>query len=148
MCRMWRSGCLTAILAITCAFGGSVMAQGSLASYPSRPVKVIIPLGPGNSLEIATRLVTEKLASALGQPFVIEPQPGAAGQIGTERVARSPADGYTLLSANDGVISMLPNLRKQVPFDSVRDFLPIVQMVGINAATVLRLRDVRPIRCQ
>ena len=134
MCRKWRSGCLTAILAILaimCAYGSSAMAQASLARYPSRPVKVIIPLGPGNSLEIATRLVTEKLASALGQPFVIEAQPGAAGQIGTERVARSPADGYTLLSANDGIISMLPNLRKQLPFDSVRDFLPIVQMVGI-----------------
>src|SRR5882672_6140761 len=110
MCRTWKSGCLTAILAIACAYGSSIMAQASLASYPTRPVKVIIPLGPGNSLEIATRLVTEKLASALGQPFVIEAQPGAAGQIGTERVARSPADGYTLLAANDGVITMLPNL--------------------------------------
>jgi len=67
----------------------------------------------------------------LGQPFVIEAQPGAAGQIGTERVARSPADGYTLLSANDGIITMLPNLQKHVPFDPVRDFSPIVQIIGI-----------------
>jgi len=88
-----------------------VTAQQSPASYPSKPVKIVIPLGPGNSLEIATRLVAEKLSAALGQPFVIEAQPGAAGQIGTERVARSPADGYTLLSANDGIITMLPNLQ-------------------------------------
>jgi len=92
-------------------------AQQSPGSYPSKPVKIVIPLGPGNSLEIAMRLVAEKLTSALGQPFVIEAQPGAAGQIGTERVARSPADGYTLLSANDGIITMLPNLQKHVPFD-------------------------------
>ncbi|HEV8108970.1 MAG TPA: tripartite tricarboxylate transporter substrate-binding protein [Burkholderiales bacterium] len=90
-----------------------------------------MPLGPGNSLEIAMRLVAEKLTSALGQPFVIEAQPGAAGQIGTERVARSPADGYTLLCANDGIITMLPNLQKHVRFDPVRDFSPIAQMVGI-----------------
>jgi tripartite-type tricarboxylate transporter receptor subunit TctC len=67
----------------------------------------------------------------LGQPFVIEAQPGAAGQIGTERVARSAADGYTLLAANDGIITMLPNLQKHVRYDPVRDFAPIAQMVGI-----------------
>jgi hypothetical protein len=77
-------------------------------TYPAKPVKIIIPLGPGNSLEIAVRLVADKLAAALGQPFIIEPQPGAAGQIGTERVARAPADGYTLLAANAGLaVSLL-----------------------------------------
>ena len=126
-----RSACLAAILVVACGYGGAVTAQQSPASYPSKPVKIVIPLGPGNSLEIATRLVAEKLAGALGQPFVIEAQPGAAGQIGTERVARSPADGYTLLSANDGIITMLPNLQKHVRFDPVRDFSPIAQMIGI-----------------
>ncbi len=122
---------LAAILVFACGYGGAATAQQSPGSYPSKPVKIVIPLGPGNSLEIATRLVAEKLTGALGQPFVIEAQPGAAGQIGTERVARSPADGYTLLSANDGIITMLPNLQKHVPFDPVRDFSPIVQMIGI-----------------
>src|SRR5882762_11070300 len=126
-----RFSCLAAILVVACGYGRAVMAQQSPARYPSRPVKIVIPLGPGNSIEIATRLVAEKLTSALGQPFVIEAQPGAAGQIGTERVARSPADGYTLLSANDGIITMLPNLQKHVPFDPVRDFSPIVQIIGI-----------------
>ena len=120
-----------ALLLIACAYASAVMGQQSAANYPSKPVKIVIPLGPGNSIEIATRLVAEKLASALGQPFVIEAQPGAAGQIGTERVARSPADGYTLLAANDGVIAILPNLQKHVSFDPVRDFSPIAQMVGI-----------------
>jgi len=122
---------LAAILVVACGYGSAVRAQQSPESYPSKPVKIVIPLGPGNSLEIAMRLVAEKLTSALGQPFVIEAQPGAAGQIGTERVARSPADGYTLLSANDGIITMLPNLQKHVRFDPVRDFSPIAQMIGI-----------------
>jgi tripartite-type tricarboxylate transporter receptor subunit TctC len=119
------------VLAIACGYGSALMAQPPPSSYPSKPVRIVIPLGPGNSLEIAMRLVAEKLAIALGQPFVIEAQPGAAGQIGTERVARSPADGYTLLAANDGIITMLPNLQKQVRYDSIRDFSPIAQMVGI-----------------
>jgi tripartite-type tricarboxylate transporter receptor subunit TctC len=119
------------VLSIACGYASAVTAQQSPASYPSKPVKIVMPLGPGNSLEIALRVVAEKLTSALGQPFVIEAQPGAAGQTGTERVARSPADGYTLLGANDGIITILPNLQKQVRFDSVRDFSPIVQLVGI-----------------
>jgi tripartite-type tricarboxylate transporter receptor subunit TctC len=126
-----RYASLAAILVFACGYGGAVTAQPSPASYPSKPVKIVIPLGPGKSLEIAMRFVAEKLTSALGQPFVIEAQPGAAGQIGTERVARSPADGYTLLSANDGIITMLPNLQKHVPFDPVRDFSPIAQIIGI-----------------
>ena len=126
-----KSVCAAAALAVACAYAGAAIAQPSPKAYPAKPVKIVIPLGPGNSLEIATRLVAEKLSSALGQPFVIEAQPGAAGQIGTERVARSPADGYTLLAANDGIITMLPNLQKHVPFDPIRDFSPIAQMIGI-----------------
>jgi tripartite-type tricarboxylate transporter receptor subunit TctC len=131
MFQLLKSGCAGVVLVIACGYGSALMAQPPPSSYPSKPVRIVIPLGPGNSLEIAMRLVAEKLAIALGQPFVIEAQPGAAGQIGTERVARSPADGYTLLAANDGIITMLPNLQKQVRYDSVRDFSPIAQMVGI-----------------
>jgi len=125
-----RSACLAAILVAACGYA-EVVAQPTPASYPSKPVKIVMPLGPGNSLEIGLRMVAEKLTSALGQPFIIEAQPGAAGQIGTERVARAPADGYTLLAANDGIITMLPNLQKHVRYDPVRDFSPIAQMVGI-----------------
>ena len=137
MFTLLKHGCAAAVLTVACGYGSAVTAQQSPTGYPSKPVKIVIPLGPGNSLEIATRLVAEKLTSALGQPFVIEAQPGAAGQIGTERVARSPADGYTLLSANDGIITMLPNLQKQVRFDPVRDFSPVVQMIGIPFALIV-----------
>lgn len=99
------------------------------ASYPSKPVKIVIPLGPGSSVEIVTRLVTQKLTVALGRPFVIESQPGASSQIGIEHVAKSPADGYTLLCSNDNIVS-LPSLKKNVTFDINRDFLPITQVAG------------------
>lgn len=111
-------------------FGNPGFAQAaSPASYPSKSVKIVIPLGPGSSVEIVTRLVTQKLIAALGQPFVIESQPGASSQIGIEHVAKSPGDGYTLLSSNDNIVS-LPSLKKNVAFDIFRDFLPVTQMAG------------------
>ena len=131
MLSVRRCATFTGIVLAAWVYGSPVAAQHAAASYPSKPVKIVMPLGPGNSLEIPLRMVAEKLTSALGQPFVIEAQPGAAGQIGTERVARSAADGYTLLAANDGIITMLPNLQKHVRYDPVRDFAPIAQMVGI-----------------
>ncbi len=120
----------TTALAVALGCDISAMAEQTL-KYPAKPVKIIIPLGPGNSVEIVVRLVADKLAAALGQPFIIEPQPGAAGQIGTERAARAPADGYTLLAANDGIMTMLPNLQKNIAYDPLRDFSPITQMAGI-----------------
>src|SRR5215213_7684748 len=98
--------CAATALAALCTWVGSSIAQETPASYPAKPVRIVIPLGPGNSVEIATRLVADKLTHALGQPFVIEAQPGAAGQIGAERVARAAPDGYTLLAAHDGIITM------------------------------------------
>ena len=102
---------------------------GQQTSYPSKPVKIVIPLGPGSSVEIVTRLVTQKLTVSLARPFVIESQPGASSQIGIEHVAKSPADGYTLLCSNDNIVS-LPSLKKNVGFDIHRDFLPITQVAG------------------
>ena len=131
MFHAWKSARLAAILVASCGCAEVAAAQPSPAGYPSKPVKIVMPLGPGNSLEIGLRMVAEKLTGALGQPFVIEAQPGAAGQIGTERFARAPADGYTLLAANDGIITMLPNLQKHVRYDPVRDFSPITQMMRI-----------------
>ena len=118
---------------------GMVMLLGCLASsqapaqtaYPTRPVRIVMPFGPGNSVELVTRFVAQKLSVAMGQPFVIEAQPGAAGAIGTERVARSAADGYTLLAATDGVMAVLPSFQAKVPFNPIRDFVPVAQMAGI-----------------
>lgn len=123
-----------ALLIVCLTLASTAAAQP--AAYPSRPVHVVIPFGPGNSIELVMRLVTQKLSSALGQPFVIETMPGAAGAIGTERVARSAANGYTLLAANDAVMTVLPAFQAKVPFDPIRDFVPVAQMAGIPFALV------------
>jgi len=99
---------------------GSAFAQ----AYPNRPVKVIVPWPPGQATDIAARVVAERLQSALGQPFIIENKPGAGGSIGTEAVAKSPADGYTILAASSGPLSIMPNLQK-TPYDPLKDLAPV-----------------------
>src|SRR5687767_9864824 len=95
---------------------GSAAAQG----YPNRPVKVIVPWPPGQATDIAARVVAERLQAALGQPFVIDNRPGAGGAIGTDAVAKAAPDGYTLLAASSGPVSIMPNLQK-TPYEPLKD---------------------------
>jgi tripartite-type tricarboxylate transporter receptor subunit TctC len=90
-------------------------------SYPARAVKVVVPWPPGQATDIAARIVAEKLQASLGQPFVIDNRAGAGGSIGSDVVAKSPPDGYTLLAASSGPISIMPNLQK-TPYDPLKDF--------------------------
>jgi tripartite-type tricarboxylate transporter receptor subunit TctC len=108
------------LFAVLAAFSLSVAAQG----YPSRAVKVVVPWPPGQATDIAARVVAEKLSAALGQPFVIDNKPGAGGSIGSDQVAKSTADGYTLLASSSGPISIMPNLQK-TPYDSNKDFVGV-----------------------
>jgi tripartite-type tricarboxylate transporter receptor subunit TctC len=93
-------------------------------SYPNRPVRVIVPWPPGQATDIAARVVAERLQAALGQPFVIDNKPGAGGSIGTDAVVKSAADGYTLLAASSGPVSIMPSLQK-IPYDPQKDLAPI-----------------------
>ena len=101
-------------------FAGAVAAQ----AFPNRPVKVVVPWPPGQATDIAARVVAEKLQTALGQPFVVENRPGAGGALGTDAVAKSPADGYTILAASSGPISIMPNLQK-TPYAPLSDLAPV-----------------------
>ncbi len=94
----------------TSAFIAGVQRRGSGAEL-SRPVKVIIPWPPGQATDLAARIVGEKLSQQLGQPFIMENKPCAGGSIGTEMVVKSAPDGYTLLAASSGPISIMPNLQ-------------------------------------
>src|SRR5688500_6199969 len=88
----------------------AIAASAWSQAYPSRPVRVVVPWPPGQATDIAARVVAERLQSALGQPFVIENRPGAGGAIGTDAVAKAAPDGYTILAASSGPISIMPNL--------------------------------------
>jgi tripartite-type tricarboxylate transporter receptor subunit TctC len=94
-------------------------------AYPSKPVKVVIPYPAGSTPDIVGRTVSDHLQKALGQPFVVENRTGAAGNIGTDAVAKSPADGYTLLVAINGPVAVNKHLYKNLPYDPDRDLLPI-----------------------
>jgi tripartite-type tricarboxylate transporter receptor subunit TctC len=119
-------------LAVLALVAGSAFAQ----SYPNRPVKVIIPWPPGQATDLAARIVGDKLSQQLGQPFVMENKPGAGGSIGTEMVAKAAPDGYTLLAASSGPISIMPNLQK-IPYDPLKDLAPISLIAAAPFALVV-----------
>ena len=113
------------------AFAGAAFGQ----AYPNRPVKVVVPWPPGQATDLAARIVADRLSQQLGQPFIMENKPGAGGQIGTEQVVKSPPDGYTLLAASSGPISIMPNLQK-IPYEPLRDLAPVSLIAAAPFALV------------
>ncbi len=95
-------------------------------AYPTKPIRIIIAQAPGSATDNVSRVVTGKLAVSLGQQFVIEARPGAGGTVGTEAAARSPADGYTLFMANNSTHGANPAVYRNLPYDAVKDFAPIM----------------------
>ena len=103
------------------AFCASAAAQ----PYPAKPVRVIVGFPPGQATDIIARLVAEKLTSRLGQSFIIDNKPGAAGIIGTELAIKATADGYTLLFSSSGPLAVNPGLYAKLPYDPLKDLQPI-----------------------
>jgi len=119
------------IVALLCWLALGASAQ----TYPNRAVKVVVPWPPGQATDIAARVVADKLQQALGQAFVIDNRPGAGGAIGSELVVKSPADGYTLLAASSGPLSIMPHLQK-VPYEPLKDLAPISLVASTPFALV------------
>lgn len=113
------------------AFGLLAASLAHAQPYPQRPVKLLVPLAAGSAIDIVARLLGGKMAAILGQNVYVETQPGAAGVIGMRSVARSAPDGYTVLVANDSVLTMVPNIDSDAGYDPMKDFLPVARLVNI-----------------
>jgi len=128
-------------VALTVALGLSSLsvaqATNDPGSYPERPITVVVPYTPGGSVDTVARIVTAQLQKQLGQPIVIENKPGASGMIGSERVARAKADGYTLLLHASSQV-YLPIVDTYAKYDALRDFTPIARIGTVPLLVVTR----------
>lgn len=97
-------------------------------SWPSRPVKLVVPFPAGGATDILGRALAQKLAESLGQPVVVENRPGAGGTLGSDIVAKAPPDGYTILMATTSTHSIAPSLYAKLPYDVATGFAPVVQV--------------------
>src|ERR1700753_4289668 len=111
---------LVPVLAVV--VGTSVTAQ---PVYPDRPIKMIVPLAAASAVDVAARIVTQKMADNMGQQIVILNVPGASGLIGAGQVAHADPDGYTIGGFNDSIMTMVPNLQAKMPWDILKDFEPV-----------------------
>ncbi len=125
-----------AVLAIT---GGAfaMSAAPALAEYPEKPVTMVIPLSAGGSHDLNARIITSVIPSYLGQAMIVRLTPGAGGQKGSLEVARSPADGYTLLFSHN-YLDMLQQYVDDLPYDPMEDFIPIARVNYAAASIVVR----------
>ena len=125
---------------LTLAFSSAAFAQ----AYPNKPIRVIIPWPPGGPAEALMRTVSLKMAEVLGQPLVLESRPGANGEIGTASVAKAAPDGYTILMSHLGPTAISPGLKKDLPYDPLKDFEPITQIIA--GPTLLVVRNGLPVK--
>jgi tripartite-type tricarboxylate transporter receptor subunit TctC len=113
------------VIAGLAASGLLVTSRAWAQAWPQRPIKIIIPFPPGNTLDVMSRLIQPKLAELLGQPVVVENMPGASGQLGLSAVARAAPDGYTLGGGQGGTLTTLPHTTRKLSYDPLKDFAPI-----------------------
>src|ERR1044071_8695128 len=116
------------VLTLLTVIGIAVASPAAAQSYPAKAVRVINPFAPGGGLDLAIRPVLLKMSESVKQSFVIENRPGAAGVIGTDVVAKAPADGYTLVGATTGTITINPSTYAKLPFDPARDLTPVTNV--------------------
>jgi tripartite-type tricarboxylate transporter receptor subunit TctC len=127
--RLMTAGALLALAA-------GAQAQGS---YPTKPIKMIIPLAAGSAVDNAARVLMQKMSQGLGQSVVIENIAGSAGLIGADRVAKAAPDGYTLGGFNDSVLTMLPHIYPRAPWNALTDFDPLSLAATIEWGLVVKV---------
>lgn len=115
-------------LAIACILGAFAFESVNAQSYPSQPVRIVVPFAAGGAVDTVARLVGQKMSESLGQPVVIENKPGAGGNLAADTVARAAPDGYTILLTTNGH-AISPSLYRTLPFDVMKDFVPVTQLI-------------------
>ncbi|GAA4323883.1 tripartite tricarboxylate transporter substrate binding protein [Pigmentiphaga soli] len=111
--------------ALAAALLAAAACAPAMAAYPERPIRMIVPFPPGGPNDLLGRIIANGLSQDLGQPVVLDNKGGAGGTIGTDMVAKAPADGYTLLLSGTASLSIAPALYPKLPYDPVKDFAPI-----------------------
>lgn len=129
-----------AILAVSGFSSGPASAQ----NYPAKPVRFVVPFPAGGGADIFARLIGRKLGENLGQSLVVDNRAGASGIIGSEMVARSAPDGYTLLMGTTGTHTTNPAVFSKLPYDPVRDFAPISNATHVSLKSSQRIRQPVP----
>jgi len=121
------------------ALAAGLLCAGAQAqsTWPSKPIRMIVPLAAGSAVDNAARIVAEKMGRNLGQSIVIENQPGAAGLIGAGAVAKAAPDGYTLGGFNDSIMTMVPNMNAKMPWDILKDFEPVSLVATVEWGLVV-----------
>jgi tripartite-type tricarboxylate transporter receptor subunit TctC len=116
----------------------AVGAAGALAqAFPTKPVRIIVPQTPGGASDALARVIGQKLAERWGQPVLVENKPGAGGNVGTDYVAKSPADGYTLLMSYVGTQAINGSVYKSLTYDPYKDFAPVATLATVPFALVV-----------
>jgi len=129
---------MRAVLAALAAIGSLAFALPATAQpYPSKPIKIVVPFAVGGIADTFGRAIGAKLTETWGQPVVIENKPGAGGNIGADFVAKSPPDGYTLVMGNIGTHAVNQSLFKSMPYDTLRDFVPIAHVLDAEGLLVV-----------
>ena len=125
------------LLSVVCVvIVGTLAAPAAFAQpYPNKPIRVIVPFAAGGAVDALARMVSAKLQDSVGQPVIVENRAGAGGNTGAAEVAKAPPDGYTILQHTNGQ-AISPALYRSLPFDAVKDFIPVTQLVGTSTVLV------------
>jgi tripartite-type tricarboxylate transporter receptor subunit TctC len=128
----------TLIAALTgIALFAAALPSAHAQSWPSRGIRIIVPFAPGGSTDVFARLIGERLATALGQPVVVDNRAGAGGNIGADAVAKAPPDGYTLLMATTGVMAINNAMYKNLSYDAEKDLKPVIYIASITNVLIV-----------
>ena len=132
-----RSSCMHALLVLAIlVLCGAPFEKATAQKYPEKTVRIVTPFAPGGGTDIFARILAQRLSETMGQQFIVENRPGAGSTLGTEHVARAPADGYTLLMTSAS-FSYSPGLYPKLRYDSIQDFVRVSQVVRVPHVIVV-----------